>query len=109
LQALRNVADVLRALDNDAHTLNAQTTADASAQESMQSTRRQYDLGAASYLQILVAQQQVHQIRISLSAAQARRLLDTVALYQAMGGGLLHDGVALAANSRSDAFSPRMR
>lgn len=98
LQALRNVADVLRALDNDAHALKAQTTADAAAQEYMQSTRRQYDLGAASYLQVLVAQQQVHQIRISLSATQARRLLDTVALYQALGGGSPSDAEGLAAN-----------
>jgi hypothetical protein len=41
---------------------------------------------------------QVHQIRISLGAAQARRLLDTVAVYQAMGGGFPADAEALAAN-----------
>jgi NodT family efflux transporter outer membrane factor (OMF) lipoprotein len=109
LQALRNVADVLRALDNHAQTLTAQTAADASAQESMQSMRQQYALGAASYLQVLIAQQQVQRTRISLSAAQAQRLLETVALYQAMGGGWSHDGAALAVNSTSDTFSSRMR
>lgn len=109
LQALRNVADVLRALDNDAQTLAAQAAADASAQKSIQSMRQQYALGAASYLQVLIAQQQIQRTRISLSAAQAQRLLDTVALYQAMGGGWSHDGAVLAVNSRSDAFSSRMR
>lgn len=102
LQSLRNVADVLRALDNDAQTLAAQAAADASSQESMQLMRQQYAVGAASYLQVLIAQQQVQRTRISLSAAQARRLLDTVALYQAMGGGWSHDGAVLAVNTISN-------
>lgn len=87
LQALRNVADVLRALDNDAQALQAQSSADSSAQRSLELTQQQYRLGAASYLQLLIAQQQAQQTRISLTAAQAQRLADTAALYQAMGGG----------------------
>ena len=91
LQALRNVADVLRALDNDAQTLAAQAAADASAQESLQLVRKQYALGAVSYLQLLIAQQQVQQTAIALIAARAQRLANTVALYQSMGGGWSHD------------------
>ena len=87
LEALRNVADVLRALDNDAQTLAALATADAAAQRSLESQQRQYALGAASYLQLLIAQQQAQQVRINLIAAQAQRLVDSAALYQAMGGG----------------------
>lgn len=87
LQALRNVADALRALDNDAQTLQAQAAADASAQESLELVTQQYRLGAASYLQLLTAQQQAQQTRIGLIAAQAQRLADSAALYQAMGGG----------------------
>ena len=45
-------------------------------------------LGAASYLQLLVAQQQAQRMRTSLVAAQAQRLVDSVALYQALGGGV---------------------
>lgn len=101
LQALRNVADVLRALDHDAQGLSAQTAADASAQESLQSMRQQHALGAASYLQMLTAQQQAQGARINLIAAQARRLVDTAALYQAMGVGWLHDGALLAADHTS--------
>ena len=87
LQALRNVADVLRALDNDAQALQAQTAADASVLRSLELVQQQYRLGAASYLQLLTAQQQEQQTRISLIAAQAQRLADTAALYQSMGGG----------------------
>ena len=87
LEALRNVADVLRALDNDAQRLAALAAADAAAQESLASMQRQYSLGAAGYIQLLTAQQQAQQTRISLIEAQARRLADSVALYQAMGGG----------------------
>jgi NodT family efflux transporter outer membrane factor (OMF) lipoprotein len=94
LQALRNVADALRALDNDAQTLQAQASADASAQESLKLVEQQYALGAASYLQLLTAQQQAQQTRIGLIAAQAQRLADSAALYQAMGGGAVQDTAA---------------
>ena len=85
------MADVLLALDNDAQTLAAQAAADASSQESLQLTRQQYALGAVSYLQLLIAQQQAEQTAIALIAARAQRLADTVALYQSMGGGWSHD------------------
>ena len=86
LLALRNVADVLRALGNDAQFLQAQNAADASAQHALDLVRQQYRLGAATYLQLLIAQQQAQQARIGLIAAQAQRLGDTAALYVAMGG-----------------------
>jgi NodT family efflux transporter outer membrane factor (OMF) lipoprotein len=89
LQALRSVADALRQLDNDAQVLQAQIAADASAQASLTLVQQQYQLGAASYLQLLTAQQQAQQTRIGLIAAQAARLADSAALYQAMGGGAL--------------------
>jgi len=87
LQALRNVADVLQALDNDAKTLQAQAAADNAAQAALLLMQQQYQLGGASYLQLLSAQQQAEQTRINLIAAQTQRLTDSAALYQAMGGG----------------------
>jgi outer membrane protein TolC len=54
----------------------------------MESVERQYALGAASYVEVLIAQQQAQNTRIDLVAAQAARLSDTVAPYQAMGGGI---------------------
>ncbi len=94
LQALRNVADVLRQLDYDAQTLQAQAAADNSAQESLHLMQQQYQLGAASYVQLLTAQQQAQQTRIGLIAAQAARLADSAALFQAMGGGVLESKAA---------------
>lgn len=89
LESLRNVADILRAVENDAQTLASLATGDVAAQGSLQSMERQYKLGAASYVQLLLAQQQAQQFRINLIAAQAQRLVDSAALYQAMGGGVI--------------------
>jgi NodT family efflux transporter outer membrane factor (OMF) lipoprotein len=97
LEALRGVADTLRQLDNDAQALQAQAAADASARASLDLVQQQYRLGAASYLQLLTAQQQAQQTRIGLIAAQAARLADSAALYQAMGGGVLDTPDASAA------------
>ncbi|MHB1621208.1 MAG: efflux transporter outer membrane subunit [Sulfuricella sp.] len=102
LQALRNVADVLRALDNDAQTLQAQAAADAAARAALDLMQQQYQLGGASYLQLLSAQQQAQQTQINLVAAQVQRLTDTAALYQSMGGGwatgVNQDGLQLRQN-----------
>lgn len=97
LQALRDVADVLQALEADAQSLRAQDTAHAAAQGYLQSIRQRHALGAASHLEVLAAQQLAHQVQLGRVTAQAQRLLDTVALYQALGGGFRSDGVALAA------------
>lgn len=86
LQAFLNVADTLRALDNDAQVLDAQNSADHAAQQALDLTAQQFRLGGVTYLQWLTAQQQAQQTRINVIAAQAQRLTDTAALYQAMGG-----------------------
>jgi len=99
LTAFRNVADALRQLDNDALTLQAQAAADASAQASLDLTDQQNKLGAVSYLQLLTAQQQAQQARIGLISAQAARLADSAALYQAMGGGVLTGDISKTANA----------
>lgn len=89
LNAFQNVADVLRALEHDANSLSAQAAADSAAQKSRVLVQQKYSLGVASYLEILSADQQVQLNSLNLIAAQSRRLIDTVALYQAMGGGSL--------------------
>ena len=91
LDALRNVADTLSALEHDAQALSSLALADSTAQSSLESTGRQYALGAASYTQLLIARQQAQQSSIALVAAQAQRLADSAALFQAMGGG--YDGL----------------
>ena len=87
LKGLREVADVLTALDNNKQILSGYTGADAAAQEQLTITGNRYKLGSASYLELLQAQSEAEQYRLELIAAQARRLSDSVAFYQAMGGG----------------------
>ena len=86
LNAFRDVADVLSALDNDRQILSSCEAADALAQEELQITESRYALGSSSYPELLQAQADAEQFRIELQAAQARRLSDTVAFYQSMGG-----------------------
>jgi NodT family efflux transporter outer membrane factor (OMF) lipoprotein len=87
LQAFRDVADVLRALDMDAQTLKAQTEAESAARDSLALTRNQFTLGAVNYLSLLNAERQHQQALISLVQARAARFADTAALFQALGGG----------------------
>jgi NodT family efflux transporter outer membrane factor (OMF) lipoprotein len=87
LTAFRNVADSLRALHADAETLNAVHEAHEAAAASLAITDRQYALGGTSYLALLTAQRTERQTRVSLIQAQAARLADTAALFQALGGG----------------------
>ena len=90
LQAFRNVADALRALEADARTLQAAAEAAKAALKSLNMTKEQFRLGAVSYLSLLNAQQQYQQTRIGLIQAQAARFADTAALFQALGGGWWH-------------------
>jgi len=87
LHAFQNVADVLRALDTDAQGLRAQADADAAARATLDLTRRQFALGAVSYLSLLTARRDAQQARIHVITAQAQRYADTAALFQALGGG----------------------
>lgn len=87
LQAFRDVADVLRALESDAAALRAEAEAEEAARATLDLAQKQYRLGASGYLALLDAQRRHHQARIALVQAQAARLTDTAALFQALGGG----------------------
>jgi NodT family efflux transporter outer membrane factor (OMF) lipoprotein len=87
LQAFREVADVLRALEYDAMTLKAQSDAEAAARDTLDIAKKQVRVGATSHLALLDAQRQYLLARILLVQAQALRYADTAALFQALGGG----------------------
>jgi len=87
LQAFQNVADVLRALQDDARALEMQDRAVRIASESLELSRVQYQDGTITYLTLLNAQRAYEQARLSFVQAQAARLADTAALFQALGGG----------------------
>jgi NodT family efflux transporter outer membrane factor (OMF) lipoprotein len=87
LQAFRDVADVLRALEYDARAVKAQVEAEAAARDTLDIAKKQVRIGATSYLSLLNAQREYHLARILLVQAQASRFADTAALFQALGGG----------------------
>lgn len=92
LNAFRNVADVLRALQYDADALASQVRAERAAADSFALTDSQYKAGAIAYTQLLDTQRAWQQARIGLVQAQAARYADTVALFQALGGGWWNRG-----------------
>jgi NodT family efflux transporter outer membrane factor (OMF) lipoprotein len=87
LQAFRNVADTLRALEFDALTLKASVAAEQATATSLQIARRRLELGDATYIFVLTAELAYQQAALLRVQAQAARYTDTAALFQALGGG----------------------
>jgi NodT family efflux transporter outer membrane factor (OMF) lipoprotein len=83
----QQVADALRALEFDAHTLEAQSEALSTAEQTLDLVNVNYKAGVVNYLQVLSADNQYQQARLGLVQAQALRLQDTTALFTALGGG----------------------
>jgi len=87
LTAFQNVADALHAIDTDARALQTALAAEQAAHRSLTIAQRQWQLGAVAYPAVLQAQQAYQQAVIALIQARALRYTDTVALFQALGGG----------------------
>jgi NodT family efflux transporter outer membrane factor (OMF) lipoprotein len=87
LTAFQNVADSLHALYSDADALKSAVEVEKAAKVTLDISSRQYRLGYADYLTVLTAQAAYQQAVISRVQAQAARLGDTAALFQALGGG----------------------
>lgn len=85
--AVQNVADALRALQNDADALKAARDFERASKVSLSLAQQQLQSGQINILLLLTAQNTYQQSVIALVQAQANRLSDTVALYQALGGG----------------------
>jgi HAMP domain-containing protein len=85
--AFQNVADALHALHADADTLKAAVAAEQATRTTLEITTEAQRLGAVNYLAVLSAQQAYRQALLARVQAQAARLSDTVALFQALGGG----------------------
>lgn len=87
LGAFEQVADVLRGLRHDADAVAAQSEAVETAEKAMHLIQANYVAGIATYLQVLIVDQQYLQAKIAHVQAVGQRLQDTVALYVALGGG----------------------
>jgi NodT family efflux transporter outer membrane factor (OMF) lipoprotein len=102
ITAFQNVSDTLYALKADADTLAAEILAERTSAESLALVQAQYKSGAASYLQVLSAEQTYQSTAVALVKAKAQRYADTAALFQALGGGWWNrsDIAATATDSR---------
>ena len=102
ITAFQNVADALRALEFDAESLKAQLAAERATAQSLEFARKGVELGSLGYLALLNAEQAYQQAVIGLAQARANRFADTVALFQALGGGWWNrnDPTSSAANGK---------
>ena len=87
IAALQNVADSLHKIQTDADELKAAAAAAQASKKLLDLTREQYRLGYVAYQNVLLAGQAYQLAQLALIQAQASRLGDTAALYQALGGG----------------------
>jgi len=87
LTAYQNVADTLHASLSDADALAANVRAESAAKLTYDLTRRQMEVGYVNYLILLNAETTYQQALLTRVQAQATRYGDTVALFQALGGG----------------------
>jgi NodT family efflux transporter outer membrane factor (OMF) lipoprotein len=87
ITAYQNVADSLHATLSDADALSADLEAEQAAKVTLDLTRRQMEVGYVNYLTLLSAETAYQQALLNRVQAQAARFADTVALFQALGGG----------------------
>jgi NodT family efflux transporter outer membrane factor (OMF) lipoprotein len=87
IAAYQNVADTLHASLSDADALTADVEAETSAKVTYDLTRRQAEIGYVDTLTLLNAETAYQQTLLTRLQAQATRYGDTIALFQALGGG----------------------
>jgi NodT family efflux transporter outer membrane factor (OMF) lipoprotein len=87
LTAYQNVGDTLHASLSDADALATNVRAENAAKVTYDLTQRQMEVGYVNYLSLLNAETVYQQALLTRVQAQATRYGDTVALFQALGGG----------------------
>jgi NodT family efflux transporter outer membrane factor (OMF) lipoprotein len=87
LTAFQNVADSLYAIKHDTTGLQKALLAEVAAKKSLDLTRLQLAEGQIAIQQVLTAQTTYLQASLVVVQAQTARYSDTVALFQALGGG----------------------
>ncbi len=87
LEAFREVADTLYAIQHDAETLRARTGAASEAEAAYHIASQRYDDGGISQLDLLDAERQQLQTALDRTSSAASRYADSATLIQALGGG----------------------
>jgi NodT family efflux transporter outer membrane factor (OMF) lipoprotein len=107
LDAFRQVADVLAALQHDAEVLASRSDEEAAARQAFGLAKAQYQAGAIAYLDLLNSEATYQSARVSLVRAKQQRYADTVALYVAMGGGAWTESTPAAGTTPSPAAATK--
>ncbi len=94
LNAFESVADSLKALELDAEALKHTKDQVDAAEKGFNAAKLKHRLGSSSYLELLFAENVYLTALLSLVQSQSMRFSDTVALFQALGGGwsMVKDG-----------------
>ncbi len=108
ITAYQNVADTLHASLSDADELAASVKAENAAKVTYDLTQRQMEAGYVNYLTLLSAESAYDQALLNRIQAQAARYGDSVALFQALGGGWWHRSASVTATGGKEA-QPRDR
>lgn len=87
LVAFQNVADTLHAIEADARALQVAEELTGAARSAYDLTKRQHANGYLDRLALINAQQTYRQALLNSAQAQANRLGNSAALFQALGGG----------------------
>jgi outer membrane protein TolC len=87
ITAYQNVADTLHASLSDADALAGAVEAENASKVTYDLTRRQLEAGYVNYLALLSAETAYNQALLTRVQAQATRYGDSIALFQALGGG----------------------
>jgi NodT family efflux transporter outer membrane factor (OMF) lipoprotein len=86
LLAFGQVADMLRALEHDADLLSAEGAALTTSAASLKLAQDAYAAGRGTLLQVLDAERLYGQALLGYAKAKGQRYLDTVLLFEALGG-----------------------
>jgi multidrug efflux system outer membrane protein len=96
LNALRDTNDALIGSRKTADAYDAQLARVVALREYARLSRLRYENGAANYTDVLYAENELFSAELNAAAAAADRLVQTVALYRALGGGWVDEADALA-------------
>jgi NodT family efflux transporter outer membrane factor (OMF) lipoprotein len=91
LQSLRQVADVLHALDHDTELVKDERRALDATGAALDLQRQRYTAGRVDLIRLLDAERSYQQARVGYARARAQRYLDSAALFVALGGGWCQD------------------
>jgi NodT family efflux transporter outer membrane factor (OMF) lipoprotein len=87
IDAFQNVADALQAIQADTRALQAAAEGERSASHSLTIIRAQLALGQVNSVALLTEEQVYQQAVVARLQAEGARYADSVALFQALGGG----------------------